>query len=108
MAKEKIIYISAEEFADKLIEFSKKYGQDNFYGEPLNENGKEGIIRFYAIENSDDDAVGFAAVKKEHLSYWMEDNKDVVYVVKHSRANDEMFNALYDALNNGFSVDNDE
>ena len=103
MAEEKIISISLDDFTEKLMEFSRKYGQENFWGEELPGKGKTGIIRFYT--EGDEDKVGFAAIKGEMLSYWMENDKETVYVVKYSKTDEELFNALYNALEHGFTVE---
>lgn len=106
MAKDKIIYISADDFTEKLIEISREYGQENFWGDEFTENGKDGIFRYYTVDG--EDMAGFAAVKGEYLTYWLGNDKDTGYVVKYNEANSELFDALYNALEHGFSVDDDE
>ena len=102
MERERLIYISTDDFVNDMIAFDKKYGHENFFSEDTYEDGK--LILECGYTRGDDTAVSIYATEKR-IVYIELSEMDAFRAVVRTDMNAEKFETCYQMLYSGFDLE---
>jgi len=103
MKKEKITYVAVEDFMNDLLSFDEKYGHDNFFSVDMYEDGT--LVLDCGYESGGDTVVSIYATTKRIVYAEHSEEENGAKAVTRTERNAELFDACYQMLYSGFSIE---